>query len=970
MKKKFLNRFFLSAFLLCLSSYCFAQLEIKTKGSLYGLINKKTKAWVVPPTYKNINVVPWIKKDTFYCYQAQTKKGSLLLDRNGKPIPGAAFKTIEYLHYKKFFRVETPKGNAFYELGKGINTEIGYFEETRSEQYYSISRHFFMHQKGKWAIMDVRSLAKPFWYYDDVTFINGFTNKGGRIFMTKEGKKYGIADSIGTPLVKPVYDSLEVLYSLGFDPPVHTYIAARQDGKWGIVNVQGTVTAPFQFDSLYTKRYMSSVLNGSVPVLPAKMGAWWGVIDTSGKFVVVREYDHVPVIGDDRLVILIKNHKIGIVDFHGRTVFPFLYPNLEKTSYYTHNAKLFPNYLFSTHTNPASTTDTIAAWGLCDSLGKIIRPANARVIRLRGKYTGSDPDLADYDDSTFIGWLWNEGGCKFKSITESDSVFVEDESIGHFTIRYAYGDGFAGGKTGIIDRNGKAIVPVKYEEVILPCIRINNYGEYLGLNYVSLSKPSRFLQEEYKVYTEYAIIAKLNGKWGATDWHGKQVVPFEFDSVKIETTGANYFDMNDSMLKAHDLTRQVYRVYKNGMSGFYSPSGKELLHPHERFSEIASTTLCLKGQTFSLHEVSPKTVSNFNVVRKDFRHEKYKVRRAVYAIDPYTAEGVETHDTVEYVLTNGGKLNLLNSSTYTMLFKEWADDLILKATDDSSRPVKIVQWSNYKSTLGGSGLREEDVVGPGRNYDPLKDEIYFLGTGTCDKNLFVKQQGKWFLFDMEESKIVNAGSGFDSVSLATREFTAYKNGKFEKFPYSHKTPFHIELDMEWSPFLSESYPSLVARNVTAEYKEVNYKRREFRFDEMGYELPDTLIDAKAMIPLVQSAEFNLYDAQRKPKFAAWANEILLPTDTWENRFSVMDTGSVNFDPVKFGEGNDILKTEEYKQSIALKYGKIWKLVSWNDPSKHIDGLESVKFHDGHWEVSKAGKTLYYTIDGLNPAEGK
>ncbi|MDR2027172.1 MAG: WG repeat-containing protein, partial [Prevotellaceae bacterium] len=58
------------------------------------------------------------------------------------------------------------------------------------------------------------------------------------------------------------------------------------------------------------------------------------------------------------------------------------------------------------------------------------------------------------------------------------------------------------GKWGCIDVNGKEIVPLKYDEIIID----------------QLKNPH--------------VAANLNGKWGFVDKHGIEIMPFEYDSVK------------------------------------------------------------------------------------------------------------------------------------------------------------------------------------------------------------------------------------------------------------------------------------------------------------------------------------------------------------------------------------------------------------------------------------------------------
>lgn len=949
-----------------------AQLEIRYIDDYRaaGVFNVATKKWLVAPAYNQLVKVPYAgSKENFTAFEARKGARWLLLDGKGKPIPGAVFDSLEYSGVGRTFLVKNMGSYAVYEFGKGINADIGWFDSYRSDRYYVSGHVIWIIRRGeKFALLNMHHPGKPAWNLDEI-YAYGYPYTTGRYLLwARLNGSYGIIDTSGAFVIPPGYERLRLPERSTYSNLVVRHFAARKDGKWGLVNIEGQVTAPFVFDSILTELYTSRDPEDTYPVMPALRNGKWGIIDTSGNCALPCEYDSVPRITAHKRIIALRNGKTGVTDFSGATLFPFLYRHAELISEYYLHAASFDNFLFS-HDAPANAKDTAGLWGLADHTGKVIRPPKAKLLRLFRDYNDTkDARLSAADDVRFVGWLWNEGGVKRKTVVHTDSIFVEDTGAGHMEATDYYGYHFAGGKTGVIDREGNALVQVKYDELLLPCLTRAKGVNSLG--YRSSHKPSVDLREECWTGLKYPPLGRLGSKWGILSWGGKELTPFAFDSITPEPTMlAQYEDMNDSVMAAGSLSGLVFRVYKNGLFGYYSVRGEELLAPVHKFTKIAVAYLSKRGMILLDAGRTTQKGLFLAVVRKDFTIDGYEARIITYEPDPYTYVDQELVSYQPMLITQGGSLNLFNPISGTLLLKEWAEDIILKSSEDSARPVSFIRWSDAVSQVRARNPGS-DTIRPAAKAAGT-GQVEAFDAGDFDNTFFYKHRGLWYIFDAGTGQAVPDQPGFDSVLIETVWFTGYKKGKFEKFSYSHNGPFPVHLDVEVAPFPNDPGLRLVARNCELTYVNVPYKRRQSLFDEStGSYLRDTLIDDVAIVPLIKKGQFNIYSRDRRPALKEWADEIIFPVKNWEERFSLQDTASVCYRPGWISEGRNLMVSEDYKKSMALRYGKKWKLVGLTQPGRYVEDLDSVRVSDGVWTVVKNGRVLYYWVDGVSAAEGK
>jgi len=158
-------------------------------------------------------------------------------------------------------------------------------------------------------------------------------------------------------------------------------------------------------------------------------------------------------------------------------------------------------------------------WGYIDATGK-------EVIPIKYDAVGALPFGNDFSEGRVPveldhkwGYVDSATGKELDSL-KYDKAFAFKEGLGPVKL---------GDKEGRVDKSGREVIPVIYDE-------IQKFDSYKGI-----------------------AAAKLNGKWGYIDKLGKQVIPFKYDRVstyfiqgksKVKLNNEEYFiDMTGKQLK-------------------------------------------------------------------------------------------------------------------------------------------------------------------------------------------------------------------------------------------------------------------------------------------------------------------------------------------------------------------------------------------------------------------------------------
>lgn len=273
---------------------------------------------------------------------------------------------------------------------------------------------------------------------------------GDGMFRIKSGDKYGYADLSGTVIIPPQWefavafsegkaivsdkgkssiigkDGTVLKDNLGYGTGMYRFMNNRarcraEDGSYGFINPLGVRVIPPVYDAAddYTDGFAVVSKNNK-----------YGVIDTSGKFVINAEYQFIYYLGDGFFQIKNDAGQAGVMSSKGEIV---IQPNFD------HIFHLQKNYFM---------VESEGLSGCYDVSGKQIYPAASQmqIFFVQGR------SLISKDGKT--GMIDTSGKYIFSA---------EYDSIGYFFNGYT--TIYRNGVYGAADSTGKTIVPPKYTEL-------------------------------------------------------------------------------------------------------------------------------------------------------------------------------------------------------------------------------------------------------------------------------------------------------------------------------------------------------------------------------------------------------------------------------------------------------------------------------------------------------------------------
>lgn len=179
-------------------------------------------------------------------------------------------------------------------------------------------------------------------YYDEIIDF-----KDGLIIVKKENK-YGLLDKEGNVIVDVIYDSIS--FNDMKDESTSSYISeynklilVKKDNKYGYMDNCGNIKIPIIFDKAF---FFESVFHDLTKVC---INEKWGIIDSSGNYVINPEYRFIVMHPKSDLFIACKDNHLGVLNKYGDTVLKFkyeyinfLWPNIvvrKRNKYYIYDEK-------------------------------------------------------------------------------------------------------------------------------------------------------------------------------------------------------------------------------------------------------------------------------------------------------------------------------------------------------------------------------------------------------------------------------------------------------------------------------------------------------------------------------------------------------------------------------------------------------------------------------------------------------
>ncbi len=142
--------------------------------------------------------------------------------------------------------------------------------------------------------------------------------------------------------------------------------------------------------------------------------------------------------------------------------------------------------------------------------------------------------LDEFGNSDYV-WVYQNGKCGMldadgKQVVPCEYDFVQTPINGYFIVQNEI-DGTTKALYGIVDPEGKLVVPVKYDDLYIK----NHHIAQSGDGFYCLCISGEY--DECKPYGEDYFIVSQDGKWGLIDKNGNQVLACEYDEIKPVSLG-------------------------------------------------------------------------------------------------------------------------------------------------------------------------------------------------------------------------------------------------------------------------------------------------------------------------------------------------------------------------------------------------------------------------------------------------
>lgn len=339
-------------------------------------------------------------------------------------------------------------------------------------------------------------------------------------------------------ILPPVYDEL----SYGSD----RLISVKKGDKYGVIDINGSEILPFNYD------YLSKFQEGLAIAIKIQNNlAKQGFIDENGKVVVLMEYEpHFSkgMSGDflfrNGIAKVSKNKKFGFIDKNNKPVIPIIYDEA---------VRINDEFIKVLEYNQRRA-------GVFDISGKVVLPVeyDEHIVEKNGlfiarksgesvaKFLNKNADVVlqgDYITGAFCDGLSRVGFNKFGYMDENAKLRVDKIYDMASDFKHGFAEVGKGEKWGIIDTNGKEILPIKFDYLMISesdLVLVQRYKRHL--NGVVASRKFAFMDMSGKFLSEFefddadvfvgdlAVVAK-SGKYGMVDRNFNTIIPLEYEAL-------------------------------------------------------------------------------------------------------------------------------------------------------------------------------------------------------------------------------------------------------------------------------------------------------------------------------------------------------------------------------------------------------------------------------------------------------
>lgn len=488
----------------------------------------------------------------------------------------------------------------------------------------------------------------------------------------------------------------------------------------------------------------------------------YGAIDKYGKEIIPPIYDNIIDIYKGYSLV-VKSHKLGIIDSTGKIIAPAKYDKVQRFdsrklgavcinnlwAFIDKNGKLLSDFKYNDIDYVEEDFYVVELnnkWGIVDSEIKPITPIKY------DKYNNYYRNFSEGNLCVYLNEKWGYINSKGKEITKPKYDNADDYKNGRARVVLDF-------KEGLIDKNGKEIIPLIYDELI----RVSNSFSYVGKydesgdskKYAIINERNGKVVVSLKYENLYSNFepffpfharlakVKLKNKVGVVNEKGKVIIPLIYDSIESLGTG--------------------YVVFKDGKYGYMDEDFKiivPIINDYKENEESISNVCGIVQKESSLLLLCQNN-------KYGFANRKGKI------ITPIK------YDKVESVYMRGAFVSLNGKSGY---INEIGKETIPLKIDMSlsamlfhfNEGILVYRENNKWGAIDSTGV---EIVSP--KYDTLTDFVWGFSIGSigsnwyiinkkgkiqktlkydkvakCDADVaFVSKNGRWGLIDKNGNKI-------------------------------------------------------------------------------------------------------------------------------------------------------------------------------------------------------------------------
>lgn len=332
--------------------------------------------------------------------------------------------------------------------------------------------------------------------------------KDAKYFILQKDNKYGVIDTNGQVIIEPQYDGLKIP-----NPTKEVFICLVDSNNeiWNAVDINNEKlwTNYTSVDAISLKT-ITSLVPYEKTVLKYQEGNLYGIMDYEGNKITEAEYEEIVNIDYKEGYLKVKKEEnYGVIDIKGQKILDEEYENILSDGYYDEKTK-YSEAGFILRVK----TDDGYKFGYATTSGKVVlEPIYNEVNRIT--------EIENNKDVYFITSLNGRYGLlkNNKTILENEYINIDYDKTNEIVI--AQKDS----SKGVFDINGKNIIPIDYDTIIIG-------GEYINAikdeNTIIFDKNGNTINTEdaskEKVSDKYSIIIDKDDNYNIVDNSNKRLL--------------------------------------------------------------------------------------------------------------------------------------------------------------------------------------------------------------------------------------------------------------------------------------------------------------------------------------------------------------------------------------------------------------------------------------------------------------